>query len=257
MRDLHSQNLTARKRRHIVVTKKVWLFLLCVGLAVGGFYIFFYSPFFKVGDIVVIGLSPDREKVFADKIQQAMSTGRFGLKPYANIFLLNAEGVGRAFVADTPMVKDVKVKKSYLHGLQFNFVEREPIGIWCFNENCQYFDEDAVILGKALESTGFVYLTVRDDRDEHSIDQRLLGPVLSVARRLPGINVHANSVIISKDSLAEFRVKTSAGYDLIFSLDSDLDRQLEILRIFLDERNSPTFAPQYIDLRIDGRVYYK
>lgn len=228
-----------------------------MGLAAGGLYAFFYSPIFRVKDVVVRGLNSDREKVFTDKILQAMDTRRFGLRPYINIFLLNAEEIGRAFVADTPMIKDVTVKKDYLHGLQFNFVERKPIGIWCFNDNCQYFDEDAAILGKALESTGFIYLIVKDDRDEHQIDQRLLKPVLSVARRLPGINVHANSVIISKDSLAEFRVKTSAGYDLIFSLDSDPDRQLEILRIFLDERDSPTFAPQYIDLRIDGRIYYK
>ncbi len=231
------------------------------GLAViigGTAYLFLFSPLFKIRNISIQGLSSDQKAILLADVQRVMETKMLGVKLYQNIFLFNADKVGDEFIVDMPVIKSVQVKKNYLRGLEFNFLMRKPIGIWCFNDNCQYFDEDGKLLGKAPESSGFVYLTVKDNREEQTIDPQILKSILLVNRQLPTFNVHADSVLISKNSLAEFRVQTNNGYDLIFSFDSDISRQLEVLRIFLEDKiKNPIFAPQYIDLRIDGRVYYK
>ena len=64
--------------------------------------------------------------------------------------------------------------------------------------------------------------------------------------------------MIPENSFDEFRVYTDRGFYLIFSLDSNIKNQTDVLRIFLDEKSKdPNFNPQYLDLRIDGRIYYK
>ena len=66
------------------------------------------------------------------------------------------------------------------------------------------------------------------------------------------------SVVIPENSLNEFRVYTDRSFYLVFSLDSNIKGQAEVLKIFLDERaKDPNFNPQYLDLRIGGRIYLK
>ena len=51
---------------------------------------------------------------------------------------------------------------------------------------------------------------------------------------------------------------TGKGYDIIFDAGGDVADQLSVLTVFLADRaKDPAFAPQYIDLRTPGRVYYK
>ena len=72
------------------------------------------------------------------------------------------------------------------------------------------------------------------------------------------MGIKTRSVTIPENSVDEFRVAAAGGYDILFSLDSDYKNQLSVLRIFLDQKGKdPAFDPQYLDLRIDGRVYFK
>ena len=51
-------------------------------------------------------------------------------------------------------------------------------------------------------------------------------------------------------------------YYIIFSTDSDIKNQLDVLKIFLNDKTNNSapvggFHPQYIDLRIENKIYYK
>jgi len=72
------------------------------------------------------------------------------------------------------------------------------------------------------------------------------------------MNIFINKFTIPDKFISDFSAFTSNGYELLFSTDSDVNKQLEVLEIFLAEKkDDPDFKPQYIDLRINGRVYYK
>jgi len=159
------------------------------------------------------------------------------------------------------------VRKKLLHGLVFNFSERKPVGIWCFKESCSYFDENKVLWGQPAKSSGFIFLTIDDLREtaDKKIDDDFFKLVMEVAKSMTG---EVKNIVILAGSFNEFRAYTAHGYYIIFSTDSDIKNQLDIFKIFLAEKKDslPTgavpdgrqgFHPQYIDLRIDGRVYYK
>ena len=154
----------------------------------------------------------------------------------------------------------MNIQRKLLHGLALNFLERKPSGIWCFKESCSYFDNDKVLWGQPAKSSGFIFLTVDDQRlkTEPQIDSDFFEPIMEVAKSMSG---EINNIIIPEGSFNEFRVYT-ADYYVIFTTDFSIQNQLDVLKIFMNDKaktpqSADGFHPQYIDLRIDGRVYYK
>ena len=111
--------------------------------------------------------------------------------------------------------------------------------------------------GQTGKSSGFIYLTVEDQRSgQDRIDKDFFGPINQVVKGISGVVV--KNIKIPENSFNEFRVYTSQGYYIIFTTEEEIKDQLDVLRIFLnDKKDDLSFNPQYIDLRVDGRVYYK
>jgi len=138
-------------------------------------------------------------------------------------------------------------------------------GIWCFqNDKCRYFDSKGTYWGEAAKSFGFLLLTVNDLRDNNNVadkgtvDVKFLEAIKKAADYFKTLNLKIGNALIPKESLGEFWLDTNKGYFVIFDNKSDIAGQLEILRILLNERGKdPNFKPQYIDLKIDGRIYLK
>jgi len=65
----------------------------------------------------------------------------------------------------------------------------------------------------------------------------------------------ANFEIVSAGDL---RVKTSAGFEIYFNPGYSMETQINALRMVLDNEIKGNYVSlEYIDLRIEGRVYYK
>ena len=135
--------------------------------------------------------------------------------------------------------------------------------------------------GPATRSSGFILLTIEDNRsrDVFAVDKDFFKAIKEVVSDLPD---SIKSIVIPENSFDEFRVYTDKSFYIIFSLEAGVGDQLETLRIFLEDKSKlgvgsrrgegpsgagtphkggnsvdPGFAPQYVDLRIKGRVYYK
>ena len=61
---------------------------------------------------------------------------------------------------------------------------------------------------------------------------------------------------IPADFIDDLTVHTAKGYYILANTGSGMDKQLDTLRIFLKNKGAD-FHPEYIDIRIEGRVYYK
>ncbi len=257
IKKLNYKDQVARRHRRTFVFRVV-LGGLGIGAAGAGLvYLLFFSRFFEVREISFSGLDVMSSDELRSKINDTLNQKLLRyITRRSNIFFVSASGLEKEFTSTYPIFKSVKVAKKLFHGLIFNFVERKPAGVWCFKESCSYFDNDKILWGHPAKSSGFIFLTIEDKRDRPSreIDDEFFKPIMEVARESGTIK----NVVISADSFHEFRVYTAAGYYIMFSLDSNIKNQLEIFNIFLAERDkSLEFHPQYVDLRIDGRIYYK
>ncbi len=261
IKQLNYKDEAVRRHRRAFILKIAALVLGTIAIVAGLIYLLFFSRMFDVREVGFNGLDTVSSDVFHIKIEENLNQKIFSYLPRRNnIFFINTDNFEKEFASDYPVFKSVNVQRKLLHGLMLNFLERKPAGIWCFGEDCSYFDNDKVLWGQPAKSSGFIFLTIEDQRQNitQQIDDEFFKPIMDVAKNMPG---EIKNIIIPAGSFNEFRVYT-ADYYIIFSTDADIQSQLDVLKIFLNDKNKnspPTsgFHPQYIDLRIDGRVYYK
>ena len=261
IKKINHRDEVVRRHRRFFVLKIVAIVLLTIVVVAGLIYLLFFSRMFDVREVSFNGLDMVSSDVFQMKIDENLNQKILKFLPRRNnIFFVNTGNFEKEFALAYPIFKSVDIQRKLLHGLVLNFLERKPTGVWCFKDSCSYFDNDKVLWGQPAKSSGFIFLTIEDDRqtDKKQIDDDFFKPIMEVAKSMSG---EIKNIIISADSFNEFRVY-AADYYIIFTTDFDVQNQLDTLKIFLNDKNknSPPiegFHPQYIDLRIDGRVYYK
>lgn len=258
----YGDNLAQKNRRRFFI--KLYLAVACAVLTTGAvIYGFFYSGWLEITSVSMNELnSVDRNQILSviDSGIQDTSKSILGLKYKNNIYLFNPEPIRERILAQFPIIKSFEIVKEYPHTLKIDAAERSPIGTWCFGDDCSYFDEDGILWGKAMKSSGSLLLSVEDGRvfTEHQdrIDTELFKSLREAITGLADLKITIGRITIRPDSINDFYVYTSSGYYLMFNGESDIDKQLRVLKIFLDEKG-PDFKAEYIDLRIEGRVYYK
>ena len=244
----------ARKNRLFFIFRVVVFFAVLVVLLGGGVYFLFFTDKLEIKNITINGLETlDRDLIMTEVNKQSK-----------NILFFDGDDVEANLLVINPVLKTIQAKKVYPHNIEIDVLERKPAGIWCARGHeaiageCRYFDLEMKTWGNAAKSSGFLFLTIGDRRlrEGFEIDKEFFDAINELTANLSGVMI--KSVVIPENSLDEFRVYTDRSFYLVFSLDSSIKGQVEVLKIFLDERaKDPNFNPQYLDLRIDGRIYLK
>lgn len=262
----------AERRRRVFVLKMSFF----IGLASAIFglvlYLLFFSKLLDIRDISITGLDKASKEEFNAKLKSRLGAKWLGhIEHQKNIIFFNSDNFRAEVLANFPEIKNISVGKKPPHALNIDVTERETAGIWCFVDgstnlttSCKYFDKEGNVWGEAARSSGFLVLNIDDLRKDtqSTIERNLLESIMFISARLKEDNIFINKFTIPEDFFGDFNALTSYGYELLFSTDSNIKDQLEVLKIFLAEKQKESppaggFKPQYIDLRIKGRVYYQ
>jgi len=252
----YTDNLARQRRARILLKLGLISIILIVSFA-GVIYLLFFSKVLDVRSVTLNGLAQVDSTELQNKINDRLSQKIFRLIPRKNnIALISSYNFENEILDIYPVLKSLKISRNWPHELIFDFVERTALGVWCFKQDCAYFDIDGNTWGQAAKSSGFLITTIEDNRDINSnkIDKEYLEALkIFLTKESP---ILIRNVVIDKNSFRDFKILTDKNYFLLFSIDSNIKKQLEMLEIFLNEKGV-NFKPQYIDLRIDGRIYYK
>ena len=259
-KNLKRYDKLADKRRKVFVLKALFFTGLIIAMAGLILYLLFFSGVLDITEISVSGLDKVNDDAFNTELNSRLNSMWLGVIGFQrNVVFFNSGDFKAEVLAAFPEIKEITTDKEPPHSLNINATERETAGIWCFTSGCKYFDKEGNIWGEAARSSGFLILIVDDLRpDSQKIDTGLLEHIILISERLKAKNILLNKFAIPDAFIGDFNAFTSGGYELLFSVDSDIKGQLEVLDIFLAEKtNDPDFKPQYIDLRISSRIYYK
>lgn len=261
----------ASKRRKEFPLKTAALIVGAVLVIIGLVYALFYASWFQVKNVNLIGVKEFHQPDVQQAVEKSLERKFLGLPTGRNIFFVHAAALQADLAHQFSFLNGVTVQKNYFHTIKVIGTERQAEGVWCFQTTCHYFDHGGVMWGEAIQSSGFLLLNVNDLRAvvssaSMSIDTRFLQAIQMLLPTLTEQGVKAKGVTIPAGSFTEFDVmvidpnaSSGAGeYPVKFSLDSDLPTQIDAYRIFRGQKaGDPTFHPQYIDMRFDGRVYFK
>jgi cell division septal protein FtsQ len=168
-----------------------------------------------------------------------------------------------------PELKKVTIEKDrWNHRVTVRVTERGLIGIWCFARNavrsdCAWFDEEGNLVSRAPAVEGNLIPAVTDmAQDSKTAGAKILAPqflphLFSVLRVLTASELSVKEVILEDIDLQEIRAMTYEGPDLYFSLRFPSESALAALRSLRKDRSIDFKALQYVDFRVENRVYYK
>ncbi len=259
IRGKYSDDLVRQKRARFLF--KITLAAVLVLMAIAGiFYLLFLHNLMDIRVVTIEGLNTINSDELKNKIMEQLEGKYLGFVPQKNnLYFLNTDNLKSEILSRYLILSDLGIEKNMPHELVFKFKERAAVGIWCFyDNNCLYFDSEGNTWGPAIKSSGFLIVIVEDNRklEKTEIDNEYFKAIKSLTNndKLP---FTIKNIIISEDSFRGLKINTAEGYYVLMSLDSNISEQIEVLRIFINEKRKGDFNPKYLDIRVDGRVYYK
>jgi len=272
----HRDNMTSRGRHS--ASTKIWLgLLISLAIIVTIGYALFYTPWLRVTTITFEGLSHEHQEAVQAVINSKLENKIYNVPVGQNILFTSASSLANDLKLQFSFIEEVIVRKKYFHSLSIIVTERKADGVWCFDSgleipDCRYFDNEGVTFGRATQSSGVLLLNVDDLRFQSAstslstVDQRFLQAIQSIIPTLTNIGVKVRKVTIPSASYTEFNILVgdpalsieTGSYVIKFSIDSNIKSQIDIFRIFRNQKiTTKSLYPEYVDLRYDERVYFK
>lgn len=249
-----------KKRKGISKRKVIWIIFLFVLMAI--IYVLFFSPIFKIKEILISGGG----KISSEEIKNNLICN--------NIFLTTTKSVKNQLLQKFPEILNLKINKNIFNKkLEINIQERESVGIFC-KENpafakasagtCFYFDKNGIAFENAPNTSGSLIDLIKDYSQkefkigDEVLSKELMDNILAIKNELfQKIGLKIANFDIDSYPVEELRVVTNESWYILFSLKRDIKSQLLALKVALDEKIQNRASLQYVDLRIENRIYYK
>jgi hypothetical protein len=233
--------------------KRVIIKIIPLLLLLSLIYVLLFSPIFKIKEILISG----NKKISAEEIKNNLT--------YNNIFLTTTKTIKNQLLQKFPGILDLKISKNVFNRkLEINIQERESVGIFCTADECFYFDKNGIAFEKAPNTSGSLIDLIKDysqkefKMGDEVLDKNLMDNILTIKNELfQKIGLRVTSFDIDTYPVEELRVVTNESWYILFSLKRDIKSQLLALKVALDEKIQNRSSLQYIDLRIENRIYYK
>lgn len=260
------QRTRKRKRFYFVI---VVVIVYLVFLA--GSWLILWTPLFRIQRIDVVG----NETVTREEIVSLLSARVVDEGPFSSLFGLKSfltwpSKLSGEDLVPLPTIKSLEIEKNYRdRSVLVTVVEREPYGIWCRTPSpetlesvrCWWFDNEGMIFKKALLAQGSLITAVVDYSQEDLglrakiLPQELIPHAFSIFNVLKKSELGIKEVRLEDISLEELVVSTHEGPKLYFSLRFPADNNLAVIENFTAK---PGFGKlEYLDFRVENRVYYK
>jgi len=233
----------------------------------GAVYLLFFAGLLDLRSVSASGTQSILQADLKAAVHDWLKVKFLGISRERNLFFISSEKLASELVAKFPRINSVEVRKKLPHSLEILITEREPAGIWCFvvSDRCFYFDKNGVAYAETGKSSGFLIPNISDFRDREVTLGSLVASeewfknIIAVKELLPKIGINVAEFAIPSDSFDEFDAQTAEGWKLLFSTSSDVAKQITSLGILLRDKlpAEKRAGLQYVDLRIQDRIYYR
>ena len=158
-----------------------------------------------------------------------------------------------------PEIAEITIEKDYFERqIRINIKERERFGVWCETGNCFWFDENGVIFSEAPQAEGNLINKVDDFSGrslkigESVLAEKFFSNLIKIFEVLEKTGLGIKSLKLEKLEFQEIITKSSPK--IYFSLRVDPGFTLTAIESM---KNLGLEKIEYIDLRVENRVYYK
>jgi len=262
----YQQEKIIKKKRRIISRTKHF-FVLAAVLAAAAVVVLFFGDLFDVRTVNInASLALSSDAVHA-KAWEVLDEKVFGISRKNNIMIFSPQKIESVLKDTFPRIDSVKIRRISPHELSIDIIERSPVGLWCLmaKSRCFYYDDTGIAFAEIAPSSGYIFIAVHDytEREiqlgEQVASVGLRTNILELKKILQFGGITVASVEITPDALDEFKIVTTEGWSILYINDDTVREQTNNLLAFLKNNISSRVRSNlnYIDLRIDDRIYYK
>ena len=243
-----------------------FLFLSFWGAAV---YALFFSPFLQVSSIEISGNEKIKSENILSEISPKMEGKYFSVLEKNNLLLIGANSMEKDLLGKFRQIRNIKIKKKFPDKIKIEIQERETKMIindgennYLLDENGQAYDQ---IDSNSNEAMNLVFL--RDDSrkkinlGDMVLEKDYMNYILGIKDELKSnLDLEIENNFWTPNLISgDIRVKTKEGWNIYFNKEIDLVKETESFGAVLKEKIPAEQRPdlEYVDLRIDNKVYYK
>lgn len=253
-----------RRRKFILYAGAIVLLALFVGI-----FFFIRSDAFQLRDIRI---NETRTIIPSDvevQVESFISEQSPVLKWFfgnENIALISTNALATSIKESFPAIQDISIEKNIAdHSLSLSITEREKTGLWCkkirpdFEEKkCIWFDKSGIAFLEGLQAEGNVFHRIEDETGrtvkigDAILPKKELDVMFRIYDFLESVEWDTRTLIFEDAKLGEVRTQTVQNEPILyFSLTNNPTYAISLVR---ELKNKPL---EYIDLRVESRIYYK
>ena len=249
-----------KKRKRIFI-----LFILLLVLA-GLVYLVIYSSLFKITKIVVSGAGKNEILNEIQIIANRETSGRdLYIWPRDNILLLNIDMLGAVIDSQVALDK-LEIEKKFLHTLKIEADEKVPQLLWNEGKDYFYIDKNGIVMG-AVRFEDVEYDLALINRG--TTTQIIVGRKIIKADNIKFINDflakvrerikdwQVIQVVTPTVDSSEMSFYTNEGWYFMVKAGGNIEMLVYNLEQLLIQKVDDRSKLEYIDLRIEDRIFYK
>lgn len=234
-------------------------------------YILFFSPLLAIKSVNVIGVRNIDKQSVAD-IVNADVTGKYlNIFMKNNIILVNKNKIKLDLYDNLKRIEDVEITAKFPDKLLIGIKEWESILVFCSRDQCFVIDKNGWAYARAdfeANELGERELGVLRDSSQKtinienfSIDVGLAQFIADVKNKLEQeLDIRVEQEIQTPMLISgDLQFKAVDGYSIYFSRGIGASKSIEMLKTALNNAidSNKQADLEYIDLRLDNKVYYK
>lgn len=234
-------------------------------------YVLFFSSFLAVTSVVINGTRNVSQDSILEQINPEISGQIWKSINKNNLLLVKKSNIQKNILEKFRLIRSVKVQRKFPNKLEIVVTERTPTMLFQGANGCFILDENAAAYDSANPTAEEVVrynLPQLNDADGKNInlgdvvlDSDYVTYIAKVREKIqndaevPIENTFQTPSLISKD----IRAKTQEGWEIYFNESLSVDKEIEMLNAVLAKTidKNQRLDLEYIDLRIDNKVYYK
>ena len=256
-RRIYKKPYRAGKKKPILCSRFLWLFLSFLIIFGALFYLFIFSSVFQIKKVRILG----NLKVPASEIKNIALYQLNKNYLSRNIFLANLKKIDKVILNKFPQIAEIKLDREFPDSLLVRVEERKPVAIFSYEEDCFFIDKEGVVFERVSEIEPQILrirnqtLTEKPEIGKRVVTKEELSKILKIEDKLENsFKIPVEDILIISDERINTKVKE--GWEIYFNLAKNLDWQLTELRLLLKERIPPEKRRnlKYIDLRFK-RIY--
>lgn len=248
---LYSRTEETKERRGLG-----WIYplLFCLLLGAAG-YLIFFSPYFKVNEVKF----NDTKYVSRSELDRVVadSKGIFNNNIITFGFLNFQKGMG-----EVTGVKSYKIVRQFPNKIKIEIVEKSPIFVWQILDRKYLVDENGYAWANYEDKYASLPVVVDTKNVPVQVGSKIvpasfvtfLNDIVGNFEGTTGIKIVMIEVL---DIVSDLKITSATGWYVFFDTTRTAKNQLTSLVRVLEEVRNKGRGLEYVDLRIDNRIFYK